>query len=79
MNDRGVQKTNSARRVYQILLSANKHGVGSSAPTTLSMWGAVLGGDLLLAPEGPGSPQYEDAVVPLLSELRRQIRWDFDQ
>jgi hypothetical protein len=69
-------KTNSARRIYEILTTAYNHPAkagGGPTGLTLTMWGEVLGGPLLITPEGPGSRQYEDAIVPLLMEVRREI------
>lgn len=65
-------KTNAARRVYRLLMSASKHPENAQPPTTLGMWGKVLSGDLVQI--DPSAPEYEDSVVPLLTELRRQIR-----
>src|SRR5579864_1570053 len=68
--------TNGARRVYTILTNAYNYPVkagGGQTTTTLAMWGNVLAGPSLMTPEGPASRQYEDEVLPLLMELRREI------
>ena len=68
-------KTNGARRIYEILILANGYSPAAGRPpSTLGMWGTVLGGDILAVPEGPTSGEYEDAVLPLLTDLRLQIR-----
>lgn len=68
-------KTNAARRIYELLILANAYSPAAGQPiTTLGMWAAVLGGDMLIVPEGPASPEYEDAAMSLLTDLRFQIR-----
>ncbi|MBS0377141.1 MAG: hypothetical protein JSS29_01535 [Proteobacteria bacterium] len=69
-------KTNSARRVYEILAQANAHQPQKdAAASTLGMWAAVLGADLIPAPpHASDTHTHEDVVLPLLTELRSQIR-----
>jgi hypothetical protein len=71
-----ITRTNAAHRIFEVLGRVDAYSSKDNAPpTTLLMWGNTLEHPLAPIKFGVGTNEHEDAVIALVSEFRRQVRF----